>query len=118
VSKAATKAPVGGASASAVFDPAAILAALAASMEEHEATCEHCRSFTRQVVDGEFGPLRPAPRPCGCRDDPGAVVQDADVSRCANCGRAFVAAPHWLEISVSEYPGHGVHTFWGTVEFW
>jgi hypothetical protein len=87
-------------------------------MEEHEATCEHCRSFTRQVVDGEFGPLRPAPRPCGCRDDPGAVVQDADVSRCANCGRAFVAAPHWLEISVSEYPGHGVHTFWGTVEFW
>lgn len=91
---------------------------LRAAMGEHEARCEHCRSFARQVLDGDFGPLLMASRSCpGCEPGEPLAVNDGPTERCAACGFPLLEG-HRLEILWSEVPGRGIHVGWGGSDVW
>lgn len=100
------------------MDPSVFLQELQASMDTHEATCEHCHTFARQVVDDDFGPPFAAARPCpGCTRGQGLAVQDGPTKRCAACGFPLLPG-HRLEILWSEVPGWGIHQGWGGSDVW
>ena len=98
-------------------------------MDEHERTCEHCRSFRRKVADEEFAVATEevACRRCGCikgvRDERyvfARVSSEASgvvLVRCAQCGTPR-GEDHIIELAWAELPDSGLATGWGGVDVW
>jgi hypothetical protein len=101
-----------------MVNPDTFLADLRASLGVHEATCEHCHSFARQVVDGDFGRPSRTTKACpACDRGAGLAVADGSTERCAACGFPLLPG-HRLEIIWAEVPGWGVHQGWGGSDVW
>jgi hypothetical protein len=99
-------------------------------MDDHERTCEHCRSFRRKVTDGEFTPSGATIDCARCGDIAEGVLDERyasgstaqfesaySLARCARCGTPS-GGTHVVELGWSELPDAGLETGWGGADVW